>query len=154
MTANPSIHATAILAGARAILIRGPSGSGKSKLALQLLQAASSGALAFTRLIGDDRVIAQAHHGRLLLRPAPSLEGLLEIRGIGIRTLPFEPVGVAGLVVDLAADDAARMPGAAQTEIEGIRLTRLAVAAQTDPFPLVMALLGAAPASTAPYKPA
>jgi HPr kinase/phosphorylase len=154
MAANPTIHATAILAGARAILIRGPSGSGKSKLALLLLQAASSGALAFARLIGDDRVQAQAHHGRLLLRTAPSLEGLLEIRGIGIRKFPFEPVGVAGLVVDLAADDAARMPDTAQTEVEGIRLTRLAVAAEADPFPLLMALLRAAPASGDPYKPA
>lgn len=154
MTATPTIHATAILAGARAILIRGPSGSGKSYLALRLLQAAQSGSLKFARLIGDDRVHVEAHHGRLLVRPAPALEGLLEIRGIGIRTMPFEPIGVIGLVVDLSAQDAVRMPDAGKTQIEGVSLTRLAVAAKTEPLPLVMALFGTSPAHSNRNKPA
>ena len=150
MTATPTIHASAILTGARALLIRGPSGSGKSRLASALLQVASSGGLTFSRLIGDDRVHVEAHHGRLLVRPAQSLQGLIEIHSIGIRAMPFEPVGVVGLVADLSAQDASRMPDVTQAEIEGVLVARLAVAAGADPFPLVMALLAA---SAAPNKP-
>ncbi len=138
---QPTIHASAILVGARALLIRGPSGSGKSRLALALLQAASSGALRFARLVGDDRVHVQAHHGRLLVSPAPTLEGLLEIRGIGIRAYPFEPVAVAGLVVDLGAPGAQRMPDTQTVEIEGVTLARLPVAPGADALPLVLAAL-------------
>ena len=149
---TPTIHASAVLVGAYAVLIRGASGSGKSRLALALLQAAEAGQLAFARLVGDDRVHADAAHGRLLVRPAAALAGLLEIRGRGVTRWPFEPVAAVGLVADLMAPDAARMPedAAAQTGIGGIRLPRLAVAAGADPLPLVLAWLrgpeGAAPA--------
>src|ERR1700719_3482526 len=108
----PSIHASAVLVGARAVLIRGPSGAGKSRLALALLRAAESGRPGFARLVSDDRSHLEAQHGRLLVRPAPELAGLIEVRGLGIRRLPYEPVAVVGLVVDLAASDAERLPSA------------------------------------------
>jgi HPr serine kinase-like protein len=100
---STTIHASAVLVGARAVLIRGPSGSGKSRLALELIQAARSGALRFARLVGDDRVHVEAAHGRLLVRPAAALAGLIELRGVGMLQLPYEPGAVVGLVVDLAA---------------------------------------------------
>jgi serine kinase of HPr protein (carbohydrate metabolism regulator) len=154
---SPTIHATAVLVGARAALIRGPSGSGKSRLALALLQAASAGALPFARLVADDRVQAQAHHGRLILRPAPALEGLLEIRGVGIRKFPFEPLAVAQWVVDLAAPDAERVPSDGDlVSVEGVQLARLAVAPGVDALPLLLQAFmdeGFSPAS-APYKAA
>jgi HPr kinase/phosphorylase len=136
-----TIHASAVLVGPRALLIRGPSGAGKSQLAFALIDAARTGRLRFARLIGDDRVRIETHHGRLLVRPAPALAGLIEIRGIGICPLPFEPMGVVSLVVDLAASDAARMPVAATTEIDGIVLPRLGVAPEHDAFATVMASL-------------
>src|SRR5262245_7740837 len=102
---EPSIHASAVLVGARAVLIRGPAGAGKSRLALALIDAARGGQLAFAALVGDDRVHLEAVHGRLLVRPAATLAGLVEVRGLGIRRLPIEPVAVVGLVVDLAATD-------------------------------------------------
>jgi HPr kinase/phosphorylase len=144
MTAS-TIHATAILIGAKAVLIRGPSGAGKSRLALDLLQ---SRALPFARLVGDDRVHVEGTNGRLLVRPAPALAGLIEIRGLGIRQVPHETVAVIGLVVDLAATDAARLPAeeAAQTAISGVRLPRLAVAPEQDALALVLAWLGIAAA--------
>lgn len=136
MTPSPTIHASAVLVGARAVLIRGPSGSGKSALAVALLRAADEGRLRFARLVADDRAHVEPAHGRLLVRPAPVLAGLVEIRGIGVRNIPYEPVAVIGLVVDLAAADAARMPMAceAEADLEGIRLPRLAVAAGVDPL--------------------
>jgi HPr kinase/phosphorylase len=137
----PTVHASAVLAGARAVLIRGPAGSGKSKLALALIDAAQTGLLAFARLVGDDRIHLEARHGRLLVRPAAPLAGLIEVRGLGIRRLAHEPVAVVGLVVDLAADDAERLPESSETLICGITLPRLAVAASADPLSAVLAAL-------------
>ena len=142
MMAQPTIHASAVLVGARAVLIRGPAGSGKSGLAMALIQAAG-GALPFTRLVGDDRVHVEAAHGRLLVRPAATIAGLIEVRGLGIRRVPFEPVAVVALVVNLAADDSGRLPArkSAVTQIAGVTLPRLAVAPGEAPLPLLIAAL-------------
>ena len=136
---TPTIHASAVLVGARAVLIQGPSGSGKSSLAMSLLQAAEDGALPFARLIGDDRVHVEAAHGRVLVRPAAALAGQIEVRGLGIRQMVHEPVAVVGLVVDLGTA-AERLPGIEQQEtfIAGARLPQLAVAAGVDPLPLLL----------------
>jgi len=132
-----------VLVGARAVLIRGPAGSGKSQLALALVRAGASGAFPFTRLIGDDRLHVEAAHGRLLVRPAEALAGLVEVRGLGIRKVPFEGTAVVGLVVDLAAPDSERLPErkSAIAEVAGIALPRLAVAPGEDPLPLLIAAL-------------
>ena len=123
-----TIHASAVLVGARAVLIRGPSGSGKSRLAFALISAAG-GALRFARLVGDDRVEVEPVAGRLLVRPAPAVAGLIEVRGLGIRRLPYEAVAVVGLVVELAAADAQRFPEERlRITIDGIPLARLAIA--------------------------
>jgi HPr kinase/phosphorylase len=137
-----TIHASAVLTGARAVLIRGVSGAGKSRLALDLIEAGRSGASRFARLVGDDRVHVQATGGRLLVRPAEALAGLLEVRGLGILRLPYEPSAVAGLVVDLGAD-AERLPGAGErrAEIQGISLPRLAVADGKGALRAVLAVL-------------
>lgn len=140
---SSTIHASAVLAGPRAVLIRGRAGAGKSRLAWDLLEAAAQGALPFARLVADDRAHIAAHAGRLLVRPAPKLAGLLEMRGLGIRRLPYEPLAQVGLVVELNADDAARLPEpeAAQATIAGISLPRLPVAGGAAALPLVLAFL-------------
>jgi HPr kinase/phosphorylase len=143
---TPSIHASAVLVGTHAVLIRGPSGSGKSTLALALVQAAQTGIVSFARLVADDRVVLAASHGRLLARPAPALEGLLEIRGLGIVRVPYEPLAVVTHVVDLASADAARLPSEAdlKVDLEGVSLPRMAVSAGCDPLPPVLAFLAQA----------
>jgi serine kinase of HPr protein (carbohydrate metabolism regulator) len=145
---SSTIHASAALFGAHAVLIRGPSGSGKSQLAWQLINAALT-QFPFARLVGDDRVFVEPHHGRLIVRPAPELAGLLEIRGAGIRRLPYEPLAVVALVVDLAAADADRLPPreALATEILGITLPRLPVAPSRPALSALIAVLGTTPAS-------
>ena len=142
MAAATSIHASAVLVGARAVLIRGPSGAGKSQLALALLQAAEQSQFPFTRLVSDDRTMVEAAHGRLLARPAPNLNGLIEVRGLGVRRVPYEPVAVVFLIVDLAAE-AERLPApdAQIATIEGIFLPRLAVASTVAPLPLLRAAM-------------
>lgn len=143
---DATVHASAVLAGARAVLIRGDSGAGKSGLARALVEAGRTGLLPFARLVGDDRVHLQAAGGRLLVRPAPRLAGLIEVRGVGIARMAYEPAAVVGLVVDLGAD-AERLPEPEQkwTEIEGVKLPRLAVAAGNDVLPLVLAALTSSP---------
>jgi HPr kinase/phosphorylase len=138
--AAPTIHASAVLVGARAVLIRGPAGSGKSRLVLNLIHAAASGLVVFARLVADDRVHVEAVHDRLVARPPAALAGLLEVRGLGIRQLQYEPMALISWLVDLDAASP-RMPDAAtaQTVVAGVTLPRLAVAPGCDPVPLVLA---------------
>jgi serine kinase of HPr protein (carbohydrate metabolism regulator) len=149
VTTQPTVHATAVLVGARALLIRGPAGSGKSLLALKLIEAAQAQVLRFARLVADDRVRLEPRHGRLLARVPDELAGLIEVRGVGIRRMAYEPVAVVGSVVDLAAADAQRLPDdPMQIEIAGLPLPRLAVAVNDDPSPAVLTWLTTAPAHT------
>ena len=149
MTGEPTIHASAVLVGARAVLIRGPSGSGKSRLALGILELGLLGPVGggFSRLVGDDRVHIEAVHGRLLVRPAEVLAGLIEVRGLGILRKPYEPLAQVGLVVDLGAADADRMPApsARMVDLAGVMVQRLPVAAGMEPLPLVLAVLSGTP---------
>jgi HPr kinase/phosphorylase len=140
---SPTIHASVVLVGAHAVLIRGPAGAGKSRLVLDVIRWASHGPHRFARLVADDRVHVEASHGRLIARPPVALAGLLEVRGLGIRQMPYEPVAAVSWVVDLDAATSMRMPeGAAnQAIIEGVALPRLAVAPGHDPFPVMLAAL-------------
>lgn len=136
-----TVHASAVLVGARAVLIRGPSGAGKSRLALDLIEAGRSQRLLFTRLIGDDRVHLENAGGRLLVRPAEMLAGLIEVRGAGIFRLDYEPCAVVGLVVDLAAKDAERLPERQHAMLETVKLPRLALPEGVAALPGVFALI-------------
>ena len=139
--ASASIHASAVLVGTRAVLIRGPSGAGKSRLAFELMLAGRSGQIPRAVLVGDDRVHLEANRGQLLVRPAPQLAGLIEIRGLGIRRCDFAQQAVVGLVVDLAAGDAERLPPphALETEVDGIKIPRIPVAPGYSGLALVIA---------------
>ena len=144
---SPTIHASAVLVGARAVLIRGPAGSGKSRLALNLIQAAEGGRLVWARLVADDRVHIESVHNRLIARPSLALAGLLEVRGLGIQRLQYEAVAVVSWVVDLDVVAPPRLPGpaAAQAEVAGVMIRRLAVAPGCDPVPLVLAAVTGRP---------
>jgi HPr kinase/phosphorylase len=147
VNATPTIHASAVLAGARAVLIRGPAGSGKSRLALSLIQSASNGQLIFARLVADDRVHVEAAHGRLIARPPAALAGLLEVRGLGIQHLPYEPMAVVSWVVDLCVPAPMRIPddSTAHAVVAGVRIRRLAVAPGCDPVPMVLVAVTSRP---------
>jgi HPr kinase/phosphorylase len=153
-----TVHASAVLIGARAVLIRGPSGAGKSRLALALIEAARAGTLRFARLVGDDRVYLAPANGRLLVRPAEALAGLIEIRGVGLRRLEYESSAVVGLLVDLAAADAERLPETERQHaaIAGLSLPRLAIAAGEEALPAVLAAItsGGFEGAVLAFKPA
>lgn len=67
--------------GDRAILIEGPSGSGKSSLALALIDRGAT-------LIGDDGVATECVDGALLASPPPNIAGLIEVRNLGVLQYP------------------------------------------------------------------
>ena len=138
-----TVHASAVRVGNRAVLIRGPSGAGKSRLALDLVLAGRAGQIAAAVLVGDDRVHLTASEGRLVVRPALELAGLIEIRGLGIRRCDFVEEAVVDLVVDLAAADSERLPPpeALLTLISGIKIPRIPVGIGFAAFPLVAAAL-------------
>lgn len=143
MTAKPTLHASAVKVGERAVLIRGASGSGKSRLAFDLILAGRSGQIPPAILVGDDRVHLDTSGGNLIVRPAPELAGLIEIRGLGIRRIAHVDEAVVGLVVDLGAEDAARLPAAAALTVllDGIGLPRIPVNLRYSPLPLIVAAL-------------
>ena len=144
MTPPPaSVHASAVCVGEQAILIRGASGTGKSRLALDLILAGRAGMIAATKLVGDDRVRLDARNSRVSVSGVPELEGMLEIRGLGIRRCDFTAEADVALVVDLAASDAERLPPPERlkTLISGVELPRIPVAAGENPLPLVLGFL-------------
>jgi serine kinase of HPr protein (carbohydrate metabolism regulator) len=122
--AHIQLHASCVAFGETAILLRGPSGSGKSDLALRLIDRGAA-------LVADDRVDLRRDSGRLRAAPPPTLAGLLEIRGVGIVRTPFRANVAVGLLVDLVAAAAVeRLPEPASEAILGLRVIRLAL----DPF--------------------
>jgi len=122
-----AIHATAVVHGERGVLILGPSGSGKSALALALLaRARATGA--FGALVGDDRVWVRSVGGRLFTSGSPRTAGLVERRGVGLVAARHEAAALVALVVELGKPGLSlpRLPdGPHVTTIEGVGVPRL-----------------------------
>lgn len=88
------LQASAIAIDGRALLIEGPPGSGKSSLALALIDRGAG-------LIGDDAVTLTAKDNRLIAAPPPNIAGLLEVRGVGLARLPLAPPAPVALLLVL-----------------------------------------------------
>ncbi|SFM26267.1 HPr kinase/phosphorylase [Methylobacterium pseudosasicola] len=120
----PSLHAACVVLGESGILIRGPSGSGKSSLAL-LLAAERDGAF-----VADDRVVCERRAGTLVARPHDALVGQVEIRGQGILSaqdlgLAIRPEAIVGLAIDLVAESPRLPEPPEDAEILDLRIPRL-----------------------------
>jgi len=94
---SENLHATTVAVDGRAVLISGPSGSGKSDLALRMLDRG------FT-LVSDDRTIVRKEGSRLIASAPATIKGKLEVRGVGI--VEIDNVGDVplALVVELTSD--------------------------------------------------
>jgi hypothetical protein len=123
------LHATAVVFGESGVMIRGASGSGKSALALALIELARATGR-FGALVGDDRVWIRAVGGRIVASGAPHTAGLIERRAAGLLSAPSEPVAVVRLVAELSGRgcDWPRWPAEpAECVLDGISLPRLAL---------------------------
>ncbi len=123
-------HGTAIALGDAAALIRGPSGSGKSDLALRCLAVPVGGLIGEpVRLVADDRAVLTRDGGDILVSAPPAIAGRIEVRGLGIVEVPSVAAARLRLVVDLVPPDALeRMPEDHHCLIEGVQVQRLALA--------------------------
>jgi HPr kinase/phosphorylase len=111
-----NVHASAVAVGARALLIRGASGTGKSGLALRLLALGAE-------LIADDRVILTRRGDRIHASAPEALRGLIEARGVGLlRTERLRAEAEVALVVDLNLAPSARMPQSRVIHLLGVEL--------------------------------
>lgn len=118
---SETLHASTVAIKGRAVMICGPSGSGKSDLALRLIDRGA-------RLVSDDYTIAKRSGGILIATPPDTIAGKMEVRGIGLVDMAHVRDVPVGLIVELF-DTVHRMPTdlpvrmVAGVEVPVIRIT-------------------------------
>ncbi|WP_242095648.1 aldolase [Sphingomonas sp. CROZ-RG-20F-R02-07] len=120
---SETLHVSTVAIDGRAVLIEGPSGSGKSDLALRLIDR---GAV----LVSDDYTLLLRSGARLVARPPETIAGKLEIRGLGIVAEPYASDVPVALLVRLETP-VPRMPERRVRRIAGIDVRQIAI----DPHP-------------------
>lgn len=119
LTAN--IHATCISLGGEGVLLLGKPGSGKSDLALRLIENKKA------ELVADDRVDLFVENNKLFAAPPAAIAGLLEVRGVGIVRRPYLAKTEIKLAVDLVEKpaDIERLPEAYAKDLLGFKIAGL-----------------------------
>jgi HPr kinase/phosphorylase len=122
MTETLLVHATAVAIAGSAVLLRGAPGSGKSDLALRLIDAGA-------RLIADDQSEIWRDGDALLVRAPASIAGLIEARGVGILKVDALPMARLALIADLVAPQhVERLPEPCSETIFGLAIPLVAIA--------------------------
>ena len=136
-----SIPATTIVIGDAGIAIRGASGSGKSSLAIALIEAVR--ASRFARLVADDVTRIKVKGGRVIAYTVPQMTSFIERRGLGIVPFAATDSAVLRLVVDCLGTDPQRLPDPEMlvTTLLGVTLPRVSVAGQPRDISLVLTAL-------------
>lgn len=130
---SENLHATTVALDGRAVMLAGPSGSGKSDLALRLLDRGFV-------LVSDDRTIVGKDGDRLIASAPDTIKGKLEIRGIGIVEMKVLDRAPVALMVELTSD-LIRLPDDSRTrEVLGIAVPLINVDAMTASAPSKVAL--------------
>ena len=130
---SENLHASSVALDGRAVLISGPSGSGKSDLTLRLLDRG------FT-LVSDDRTIVRQENSKLVASAPVTIKGKLEIRGVGIVDMDSVSDIPVALVVELTSDIQRLPDDARERLILGTGVPLISVDAMTASAPSKVAL--------------
>ena len=109
-----NIHATCVNLNTKGVLILGNSGSGKSDLALRLITLLSA------KLVSDDRTEIFNDSGVIKAKSPKILEGLLEVRGIGIIKQDYLKETKVDVVIKITSEKVERMPMPQKYQLEGV----------------------------------
>lgn len=146
---SEQVHATCVSVDGQGVLLRGPSGFGKSDLCLRLIDQGGI-------LVADDRVNLAGHDDHIIASSPTEIAGLLEVRSVGIfRLISCDEITVQ-LVVDLVnADDVPRLPETATISFLGIKMRYLKLNAfeQSTPAKIRLALGASRDAMVEPSWP-
>ena len=112
-----NIHGTCVAFGRAGVLIRGSSGSGKSDLALRLIDNKA-------KLVSDDQVLAMEKNGKIVLSAPRSIAGKIEVRGVGIMDMQYTKSSTLALIVDLVdmGEVIERLPKKKFTRLLGVKV--------------------------------
>jgi HPr kinase/phosphorylase len=130
------VYGTSVALGGDGVLLRGPSGSGKSDLALRLIEAGA-------RLVADDQTELRRLGDALVMTAPDNIAGQIEVRGVGIISVPAAASATLRLVIDLVApEEVERLPEPERCVLLGLSLPllRLAPFEASAPAKLKLAL--------------
>ncbi len=109
------VHATTIALNGRAALITGPSGTGKSSLALGLMAFGAD-------LVADDQTLLERRGDQIWARCPPSIAGMIEARGVGLLAAKSVDEAEVVVIVDLAHSAPARLPERMERNVMGVAI--------------------------------
>jgi serine kinase of HPr protein (carbohydrate metabolism regulator) len=125
---SDTVHASCVSIGGRAVLIAGASGSGKSDLALRLIDRGAT-------LVSDDYTLVVAIAGRLVASPPATIAGRMEVRGVGLVEMRYVEGVTVCLLVDLERAPE-RLPEGSETDVAGVELPVIGLAAHEASAPI------------------
>src|SRR6476659_2274170 len=117
---SETLHASGVAIRGHAVLIEGRSGSGKSDLALRLIDRGGV-------LVSDDQVIVRRDGTRAVANPPETIAGKFEVRGLGIVAMPIERDVPVSLIVSLVESEVERMPAGTTRAVAGIELPLISI---------------------------
>ena len=126
------VHATTVAKDGRGVVIAGRSGSGKSDLALRLIDRGFV-------LVSDDQTMISKSGEQLIATAPGNIRGKLEVRGIGILEMPNAESAAVSLWVELT-NEIKRLPDGEKHMILGIDVPQISLDAMTASAPIKVEL--------------